>query len=430
MYCFFKPYLLTLLSLCVSFVWPLPVAAEPAGPEQAGSLSGHIKYRSVYQRFPADSLYREALGSAALDQYLETRLKFAADQSRWDFRADYQFIAIYADTLQLATDWPVSATPVDRVISDDRRWWNLTYRVDGGKRTAWVHRLDRLSVGYTTEHSAWRFGRQAISWGNGVLFTPMDVFNPFDPAAVDKEYKSGDDMLYGQYLFSNGTDLQGVAVVRRDPERGDVTADQSSVAIKYHGFVGSGEFDVLAAKHFDDRMVGLGGNVDLGGAVLRGDLTWTQTDTDEILSAVASLSYAWTWRGHNISGLLEYYHNGFGQPGSDYSLGALARNTDLLTRLQRGELYTLGRNYLGASATVELTPLLLLVPAAFVNLGDPSALAQLVVQYGLSQNWDLLCAVNVPIGPAGSEYGGIPTPIDGYYLSTDPGLFAQLAWYF
>jgi len=357
-------------------------------------------------------------------------LKFNADQARWDFKADYQFIAIHADTLQLATDWPASTTPVGRVISDDRRWWDLTYRSDRGQRTALVHRLDRLSVGYTTERSVWRFGRQAVSWGNGVLFTPMDVFNPFDPAAVDKEYKTGDDMLYGQYLFSNGADIQAVAVIRRDLDSGDVTADQSSVAAKYHGFLGSGEIDMLFAEHYGDRIVGLGGNVDLGGAVLRGDLTWTRTDTDEILSTVASLSYAWTWGGHNVSGLLEYYHNGFGQAGSDYSLDALAHNTDLLARLQRGELYTLGRNYLGASATIELTPLLLVVPAAFVNLDDPSALAQLVLQYGLSQNWDLLCALNVPIGPAGSEYGGIATPIEGYYLSTDPGLFAQLAWYF
>ena len=52
------------------------------------------------------------------------------------------------------------------------------------------------------------------------------------------------------------------------------------------------------------------------------------------------------------------------------------------------------------------------------------------MQYGLAQNWDLLCALSLPIGPNGSEYGGIPAPIEGYYLSTDPGLFAQLAWYF
>ena len=82
------------------------------------------------------------------------------------------------------------------------------------------------------------------------------------------------------------------------------------------------------------------------------------------------------------------------------------------------------------SATIEFTPLFLLVPSLFVNVRDPSALAQLVARADLRQNLLLLCALNVPIGPAGSEYGGIETPIDGRYFSTGPGIFAQLAWYF
>jgi len=415
---------------CCNPAWAAGTGNEAAGFVDANDFAGHLKYRINYQRFPADSLYREALGGSALDQYLESRLRLSTHHQRWDLKADYQFIAIHADTLPLATEWPGSGLPVNRVISDDRRWWNLTYHSGGEDRTALVHRLDRLSIGYTTERSAWRFGRQAVSWGNGMLFTPMDVFNPFDPAAVDKEYKTGDDMLYGQYLFRNGADLQGVVVVRRDPDSGEVTGDQSSAAVKYHGLPGVGEIDLLAAKHYGDSVLGLGGNVGLGGAVLRGDLTWTRTDRQDVLSAVASLSYSWTWAGRNISGLVEYYHNGFGQAAGNYSAAALAHNPDLLVRLQRGELYTLSRNYVGASATIELNPLLLLVPALFLNLGDPSALAQVVVQYGLAQDFDLLCALNVPTGPNGSEFGGIPSPIEGYYLSTDPGLFAQLAWYF
>jgi len=88
---------------------------------------------------------------------------------------------------------------------------------------------------------------QFISWGNGMVFTPVDIFNPFDPAAVDKEYKTGDDMLYGQYLFSNGNDLQGVAVVRRDLRTGGVEGDQSSLAFKCHGFLGMNEYGGIEA---------------------------------------------------------------------------------------------------------------------------------------------------------------------------------------
>jgi len=399
--------------------------------DSSQATGGHLKYQLILQSWPDDSLFRDVLGASSDNHYLETRLKFDSSDGRWDFKADYQFIGIRADSLLLSERLPGLPLPSQSVISDDRRWWNLTYRIGGSDdRTALIHRLDRLSIGLTTERTAWRFGRQAISWGNGMLFTPMDVFNPFDPAAVDKEYKSGDDMLYGQYLFANGDDLQGVAVVRRDPLSGQVEADQSSLAFKYHGFADLNEFDLLAARHYGDSLIGMGGNVSLAGAVWRGDLTWTSSDAQNVFSAVTSLSYSWTWGGKNISGVAEYYYNGFGQAGDDYSGQALLENGALLERLARGELFTLGRHYLALSATVELTPLFLMIPGVFVNVGDPSALAQVVARADLGEDLLLLCALNVPIGPAGSEYGGIESPVEGRYFSSGASLFAQLAWYF
>ncbi len=258
----------------------------------------------------------------------------------------------------------------------------------------------------------------------------MDILNPFDPAAVDKEYKTGDDMLYSQYLFDSGNDVQGVVVVRRNPRTGQVESNQSSLAFKYHGFLGANEFDLLAAQHYGDPVLGLGGITDIGGAIWRGDLTWTHTDLEDAVSAVTSLSYSWNWGGKNISGLLEYYYNGFGQTGGAYSIDDLLHNPELLVRLDRGELFTLARHYLAASATVEVTPLFNVTPNVFVNLEDPSALAQLVVQYDWKQNLLVLGSLNIPIGPDGSEYGGTVSPVEGLYFSTGPSLFAQLAWYF
>ncbi|MDX1381545.1 MAG: hypothetical protein R3233_10510 [Xanthomonadales bacterium] len=410
---------------------PSTGAASPpeSGPPPAWQAGGHLKLQFNGRSFPGDSVFRDVLGRSARELDLEARLKLAMASGPWDFQADAQFLVLHGDELELADALPGSALPLKRVIGDDRRWWNLTHSFGDG-RTAFVQRLDRLNVGYTTARSSWRFGRQAISWGNGLLFNPADVFNPFDPAAVDTEYKTGDDMLYGQYLFGDGSDLQGVAVVRRDPGTGATEADQSSLAFKYHGFLGTNEYDFLAARHYGDGLLGVGGSVGIGGAVLRGDLTWTDADREEVISAVASLGYSWTWGGHNVNGVLEYYHNGFGQHAGDYALADLARNPDLLSRLERGELYTLGRDYLGASATIEATPLLLVTPNLFVNLQDPSALAQLVVQWDLAQEALLLCAVNLPLGPGGSEYGGIEAPMDGRYFSTGLSLFAQLAWYF
>jgi hypothetical protein len=307
---------------------------------------------------------------------------------------------------------------------------DLTHVIRDEGRFAALVRLDRLSVGYTGERGVVRIGRQAITWGNGMVFTPMDIFNPFDPAAVDKEFKTGDDMLYGQYLRGNGDDVQGVLVVRRDPLTGEVESEEGSLAGKYHGIAGGSEFDALLAVHYDDELLGGGGNISLGGAVWRGDLVLTRTEEGTVASGVTSLSYSWIWGGKNWSGVLEYFHSGFGQGACDYAPESLADNPELLERLARGELFTLGRDYLAASALIEVTPLFLLTPNLFANLADPSALLQVVTQNDLREDLVLLGALNVPIGPPGSEYGGIESGVPGLYLSSGPSVFVQLNWYF
>jgi hypothetical protein len=339
-------------------------------------------------------------------------------------------IVVHSDSLSGFRELPGLITPGADVINDDRRWFNLTHEMSNKNKNASLVRLDRFSVGYTGDKTVIRFGRQAISWGNGLLFTPMDILNPFDPTAVDKEYKSGDDMFYTQYLLDSGNDLQAVAVVRRNPVSGDVEQDQSSLAIKYHGFWDDHEYDLLAAEHYGDFTLGLGASTDFGGAVWRGDLVWNNTDSGSIFSVVGGVSYSGVVSGHNWTGFMEYYYNGFGQTNGDYSPDALASNPELLKRLARGEIFNLGRHYLGTSVSFEMTPLLLLTSNIFINLTDPSALAQLVLSYDWKQDLQVLGALNFPIGPNGSEYGGIDTTQPGLYLSTGPSLFAQLAWYF
>ena len=215
----------------------------------------------------------------------------------------------------------------------------------------------------------------------------------------------------------------------RNPLDGEVEREQATIAAKYHGLVGGAEYDLLIAQHYDDVVLGLGGTYSPGGAVLRGDLVVTDTDTDTYVQLVANWSYSWTWRGRNMSGALEYHFNGFGQHDGRYDPASLAGNPDLLARLVRGETFTLGRNYLAGSVLIEMSPLWTLTPTVLANIGDPSALLQVVTSRSLSDNVTFLGSLNLPVGPKGSEFGGIESGGD-LYLSTGPGIFAQLAWYF
>jgi len=406
------------------------ISASGADSATQWTFGGHSKYQYIHTRVPDDSVLQSVFGDSFQDQNLEVRMKVSARRERWDFDTHVQFIAVHSDTLAGFSDLTQLIFPGTGVINDDRRLFNLTYEMSNKDKNASLLRFDRISVAYLGDKTVLRFGRQAISWGNGLLFTPMDIFNPFDPTAVDKEYKTGDDMLYGQYLLDNGNDVQTVAVVRRNPVSGDVEQDQSSLAAKYHGFWGSDEYDLLVAEHYGQRVLGLGASTDLGGTVWRGDLVWTDTDSGSIFSALGGVSFSGVTDGHNWTGFLEYFYNGFGQPDGKYSPADLAANPELLKRLSRGELFNLGRHYLGTSITIEMTPLLKFTPNIFINLTDPSALAQMVLAYDWKQDIQLLGALNVPIGPGGSEYGGIDSGHPGLYVSTGPSLFAQLAWYF
>jgi hypothetical protein len=258
----------------------------------------------------------------------------------------------------------------------------------------------------------------------------MDLVNPFDPATIDTEYKAGDDMLYAQYLRDSGDDVQAAAVIRRDASSGDVESGVATYAAKYHGFAGESEYDVLVAKSYGDTVLGAGFGRSVGGAHWGSDLVITDSGSDTYVQFVTNLSYSWVFKGKNMSGVLEYHYNGFGQSDGRYDPQSLAQNPELLARLVRGQLFTLGRHYVASSVLVEMTPLWTVTPVLLANIGDPSALLQLMSNYSLGDNMTLTGSINLPLGADGTEFGGIETGLPGSYLSTGPSFFAQFAWYF
>jgi len=391
-------------------------------------FGGHIKGRLLGQSFPDNSAFKQLVGSTALDIESDLRLNFEASKGRWTFNSAYQLFAGYGDRVNLAGLLP--GNPGNRLPNDDRRFFNLTHTIDDDGKFVALHRLDRLWLGYANDKAVVRLGRQALSWGNGLVFSPMDIVNPFDPTQVDTEFKAGDDMLYGQYLMVNGDDVQFSYVVRRDIVSGDPKFDESTVAAKYHGIVGNSEFDLLVASNYGDATLAVGGNRSIGGAIWRADLVVTDAASGGKVQLVTNLSYSWVWGGKNVSGVAEYYFDEFGQKDGHYDTESLAQNPELLQRLARGQSFTLGRHYIAGGLTIEMTPLWILAPTLFTNLEDGSTLLQIVTRNNLSEDMEFIGALNIPIGPDGSEYGGIGLDMPGVYLSTDASLFAQLAWYF
>lgn len=391
--------------------------------------SGHVKGRALFATHPDNSILRDALGEMSADGESDLRLNLAVDRGRISAALDYQALVAVGDSRSLATGAALPGAQFLPVPDDRRRLMDLSRSLTSDDDLALLHRVDRAWLGYSGDTVVVRVGRQALTWGGGLFFSPLDIVNPFDPAFIDTEYKIGDDMLFAQLQRKNGDDVQFAYVARRDPADGRLTDREATAAVKYHRVAGDSEFDLLIAKNYGRTTAGVSLNRSLGGAIWRADII--VSDADEwTLEFLTNLSYSWMWAGKNVSGALEYYYNGFGQKDGRYDTAALNGNPELLGRLTRSETFSLGQNYLAGGVTVELTPLWSVTPNLLANLDDPSALLQLVARGSLGDNLTFLAALNLNIGPDGSEYGGLPTPLPGQFLSRSAGFFAQLAWYF
>lgn len=395
------------------------------------SFGGHVKYFYTYSDFPDSSVY-----SASADPYRESlgnvRLKAESKSANWDGQLHYVLNGLYSqDLANCVFRSGLSGRGCSSLASDQSQLFDLSSVISDSDDSVLFHRIDRLVLVYSTEKLVTRAGRQAISWGNGMVYNPLDLFNPFPPDAIDTEYKSGEDMLYLQRLFGNGSDLQALYIPRRDPVSGEVTSTQSAMAGKYHWLGSSYEIDVLAASNYGDTVAGAAYTGEWNENVVNASATVTHAEGENYWSVATNYNYSTILKGKNLTGFIELFYNGFGLSGKRHSIEDVIDQQALFSRLLRGELFTIGKYYLATSALLEMTPLLNLNPIFFVNLGDGSALLQFIGTYSLRQNFDLLAGFNLPMGADGTEFGGLEASSDNEnFLSPANTLFARLAWYF
>jgi hypothetical protein len=403
-------------------------------------LGGHIKYwysLSDYADNDVQALYGD--NPANLNQ-LDLRLMAAKRQGAWDFTIHYELLAesgeVLATRRALAATGLIYPRGVTGLPNDATRLFDLTRVITDEPSAAAEQRIDRLSVGYGTETWLIRFGRQAVSWGNGLAFQTLDFMNPFSPVTIDKDYKTGDDLLYGQWQTTGQADtpgkldVQAMLVPRRDPVTHAITNEDSSAGVKLRTHAAGFDMDLIAARNYGENLFGVGLAHSIGGAVWRMDISYTDlalTSGANGWSLVTNLDYSWTLFDHNMYGFAEYFHSGVGE---DSEAGYLHPNPALTERLARGELFTLARDYAALGLQWEATPLVNLFANLIQNLDDGSRILQLRGVYDWRQNLQFMAGLNLPAGSYGSEYGGIPTPLPGAVLGPGRSIYLRAAYYF
>ena len=399
---------------------------------------GHLKSQCMVSWPHDESMFGLAGAGTYYDGSIEGRLKnrlFYKDQIYLD--THYEIILSGGDTRQKQEDlkrlYPglfSGSWLLTESIEDNHRFMDLTHTIEKDEEYILYHRLDRLSLTFMPTWGSISVGRQAITWGNGLLFNPMDLFNPFSPTDIDRDYKVGDDMISVQIPVADTGDFQILYVPRRDPSTADVEMDQSSLAGKVRLALGTTEFDLMGAKHYKDAILGFGSTGYLRDAAWRFNMIYTFLEEDAekygFLTFVTNMDYSWIWWEKNCYGFLEIYYTNLGD--NDY--GNAYRDPEILERLSRGERYTLGRAYFGGNIQVEFHPLFNTYLTVINNLEDPSGVIQPRAVWDMAQDIQIIFGGNFYYGGSNTEYGGFQIPGMPFLVKPSSNLFLWLSCYF
>jgi len=402
----------------------LCAGAVHAASALAWDLDARARIFGNAESLPEDDLQRSIDGTPTYEASADLRLMFRDEYAGWHLNTALTTLYEVGDQFAFISN---PQDTLDQTPRNDRlRYMDLTWTLEDGPRHENIQRFDRLAVEYRAEHWGVTVGRDAISWGSGIVFQPLDIFAPFAPTTVDRDYKPGEDLVKLDGVTEHGGDWQLVGVLRRNPQ-GDRTTSVDSFGGKWHSLLGDYEIELLGAKHYRDRVAGVSVRRAIAGAVLRTD--WLLTDLDDggyKTSGAVNLDYSFTWLDRNWYVFGEYFHSGFGTNTQPVDLTKLPEA--LSVRLLRGELFTLMQDYSAVGARLEWHPLLTQSLTLITNLHDGSSLVQTQLAYEPNDAQHVDAGYVRNLGGTGDEYGAIELPPPATGLTTGGGSQWYLRW--
>ena len=301
---------------------------------------------------------------------------------------------------QLATDITSTFLPLDHDFTDSAR-----VDLNGS--------LDRLNFQLDFESIRVVAGRQAVTWGVTYFWPVLDLFAPFSPRRVDRDYKPGIDAIRAIIPWGDYSELEVIGGVLGPSLKRDGTL--GALARIYLGPVDVG---LMGGRFHRDTVAGGFFTGDVSGIGVRGEVNWTQSG-DEADRLRDRRTF---WRAAvgvdrqlapTVSFTLEVSFNGYGTSEASGYLALAGAD-----RIVRGEVNALGRWYAGVSAAWQFHPLGTLSNGLLVNWQDPSVLWIPTWSWSTGNNSVLLLGAQVGLGkkllPQGvprSEYGSAPSTI-------------------
>ncbi len=287
------------------------------------------------------------------------------------------------------------------------------------ERFAWRHEIDRARVQIRRDWGTITAGRQAIGFGRGMIFSAVDVFAPFSPVEVDREWRRGVDALRIEYQTTALSSLEMVAVFGN-------RWDASALLARFRGYVGEIDGEIIVGKRGRDAMFALVMSAVVGDAAVHGELAFFHTPerradaglfggkrVTEKLVLGASHTFD---VGRGLTVLGEYHYSGFGLKNAGDATRRF-RDRQFVERYMRGDSQILGQHGMALQASYPITDT---VTGGFLLLGslrDGSGLASPSLTWIASQTTTMAFHAFVPWGASPrrgrlrSEYGASPRSV-------------------
>lgn len=299
--------------------------------------------------------------------------------------------------------------------------------VRDGETFEYRHEIDRALVTIQPDWGTITVGRQAIGFGRGLLFSAVDVFAPFSPLEVDREWRRGVDALRIEYRTTPLSSLEVTAVFGERWE-------DSALLARFRGYLGEVDGELIAGKRGEDEMFAATFSAALGGASVHGEAALFHTPEEQPdssvfgkknLAAKLVLGGSYTFNvGNGLTVLGEYHYSGFGLKNADEAIRQI-RNEAFIKRYLRGDSQILGQHALALQASYPFNESLLGSWLMLGSLNDGSGMLVPSLIWSASQSATVTVSGFLPWGPSPqngnlrSEYGSSPF-----------SLFAQLSLYF
>ncbi len=373
---------------CFSLFPAYATAADSLLPENEFTGLLYLSSAGAYQKKPS-------LTSPYLHQQ-DLRLMLDGKNDALSYELHTQTIASQSNAAALNFPQPQSTfqiNPLKASFFDKQR---------NSIRYSSLMKIDRLNVKTNFSDFDIRLGRQAISWGVGRFWQPLDIFGAFDANELVRDYKPGIDVLNINYYPNNFSNINLVSVFSKNK--------QNNVGIHYNLPLNDKIYlSLLVANSQNKKIVGGAIETDWLGAGIRFESTYSPATSTQPYSlfSVAGFDYQFISNNFLNEWILigeVYYNNRGANQASEFS--TIISGNDF----QRGLLKHLSRQLAAFALQKNISPLVL-IQYMWINaiiskpIIETSSLHQLSAVYSVSNESDVRLTLLSSTGKKSDDYG-------------------------